>query len=179
MNIKFNARTAFTRIFLKCSCTCIICYRKQHSAHNTSSWWSWLAQQFQAQWKHYLHTCTIVSLKYHIAGNFWGWKLSRICETEFRGENFRGFTTDRILCKVGHTHFRGENFHEFHQISEIRESFLPRKFPAKNTVSPFPNWLLDFNTLTTQKGWYLSICCTDSGKWWWSRCRCYFSAGVL
>ena len=48
----------------------------------------------------------------------------------FRGENFCGFTTDRILCKVGHTHFRGENFHEWHQIREIRESFLPRNFPT-------------------------------------------------
>ena len=26
--------------------------------------------------------------------------------------------------------FRGENFHEWPQIHEIRESFLPRKFPA-------------------------------------------------
>ena len=30
-----------------------------------------------------------------------------------------------------HTHkIRGENFHEWFQICEIRESFIPRKFPA-------------------------------------------------
>ena len=35
-----------------------------------------------------------------------------------------------MLTKAGHTHFRGENSHEWQQIREIRESFLPRKFPA-------------------------------------------------
>ena len=31
---------------------------------------------------------------------------------------------------MGHTNFRGENSHEWQQVCEIRESFLPRKFPA-------------------------------------------------
>ena len=47
--------------------------------------------------------------------------------TRLLGENFCGFTTDRILRKVGHTHFREENFHEWHQIREIHESFSPSK----------------------------------------------------
>ena len=67
-----------------------------------------------------------------IAGNFRGRKLNftNPWNIKVRGENFRGFTTDWILCKVGHTHFCGENFRKFHQIRKIREIFLPRKFPT-------------------------------------------------
>ena len=53
---------------------------------------------------------------------------------------------------MGHTYFRGENFHEWHQIREIRESFLPQKFPAiryiakTHSVAKRP-WLHTLSTL--------------------------------
>ena len=37
---------------------------------------------------------------------------------------------------MGHAHFRGENFHEWHKMHEIRESFLPQKFPAIRYMKP-------------------------------------------
>ena len=75
---------------------------------------------------------------YRIAGNFRGRKLSRKQVWRFRGENFHGFILhciDRIwvahACDV-----REENFHEWAQIREIREGFLPRKFPALQYKDP-------------------------------------------
>ena len=68
--------------------------------------------------------------KYRIGGNFRGRKLSRISRIgAFRGENFRRMLTGRIMG-VACLEFRGENFRRWLKNREIRESFLPRKFPA-------------------------------------------------
>ena len=61
----------------------------------------------------YLTSCHI----YRIAGNFRGRKLSR------------NVKTGRIMG-VACLEFRGENFRGRRKNCEIRESFLPRKFPA-------------------------------------------------
>ena len=62
---------------------------------------------------------------YRIAGNFRGRKLlwtGRI--GAFRGENFRGMLTGRIM-DVACLKFRGENFRRWLKNREIHESFLP------------------------------------------------------
>ena len=68
---------------------------------------------------------------YRIAGNFRGRKLSRIGRKgAFRGEKLsRNVKTGHIMG-VACLEVRGENFRGWLKNREIRESFLPQKFPA-------------------------------------------------
>ena len=77
------------------------------------------------------------NLQYRIAGIFRGRKLSRISSKgAFCGENFRGMLKlHGHIMGVVRLKFRGENFRRWLKNHEIRESFLPRKFPTIRRIT--------------------------------------------
>ena len=63
--------------------------------------------------------------RYHIAGNFRG----SVGKEHFAEKTLRNVKTGRIMG-VACLEFCGENFRGWRKNHEIRESFLPRKFPT-------------------------------------------------
>ena len=90
--------------------------------------------------------------KYRIAGNFRGRKLSWIDRKGvFRGENFRGTLKTGHIMGVAYLDVRGENFRGWLKNREIRESFLPRKFPTIRYAA------LPFDIIIIEHYWSLHV----------------------
>ena len=72
----------------------------------------------------------VLLVGYHIVGNSWGRKLSRIGEKyDFHGENFHRLLAFTVPKDATPPNFTEKTFANIHK-TEIRESFLPRKFPT-------------------------------------------------